>query len=109
MTFQVRRGRPASTRNQDHREEQKCLPSSISTGRAASLLRCVRMCGEGMDVRAGVENRGASSIIGPNVPPTFRRTRSPTWTASSAACASTVCPVGALTSGTYRYKTGRGR
>jgi len=55
--------------------------------RCILCYRCIRMCGEGMDVWAlGVQNRGVSSVIAPNeVAADGSRARS---IASSAACAS---------------------
>jgi NADH-quinone oxidoreductase subunit G len=56
------------------------------------------MCGEGMDVWAlGVQNRGASSVIAPN--------NGDQLDCEQCGMCIDVCPVGALTSGSYRYKT----
>jgi len=58
----------------------------------------VRVCGEGMDVWAlGVQNRGVSSIIAPNQDDHLE--------CEECGMCIDICPVGALTSGTYRYKT----
>src|SRR5664280_2525708 len=60
--------------------------------------RCVRVCGEGLDVWAlGVQNRGVSSIIAPN--------ESDHLDCEECGMCIDICPVGALTSGAYRYKT----
>jgi NADH-quinone oxidoreductase subunit G len=64
------------------------------------------MCGEGMDVFAlGVENRGASSIIAPNVPAQISPDHLAHVDCEQCGMCIDACPVGALTSGTYRYKT----
>jgi NADH-quinone oxidoreductase subunit G len=56
------------------------------------------MCGEGMDVWAlGVQNRGAGSVIAPNMGDHLD--------CEECGMCIDVCPVGALTSGSYRYKT----
>jgi NADH-quinone oxidoreductase subunit G len=58
----------------------------------------VRVCGEGMDVWAlGVQNRGVSSIIAPN--------QNDHLECEECGMCIDICPVGALTSGAYRYKT----
>ncbi|MBI4460355.1 MAG: (2Fe-2S)-binding protein, partial [Acidobacteria bacterium] len=59
--------------------------------------RCVRVCGEGMDVWAlGVVNRGAHSEIAPN--------HGDHLDCEECGMCIDICPVGALTSGAYRYK-----
>jgi NADH-quinone oxidoreductase subunit G len=56
------------------------------------------MCGEGMDVWAlGVQNRGVSSVIAPN--------QNDHLECEECGMCIDICPVGALTSGAYRYKT----
>ncbi len=66
--------------------------------RCILCYRCVRTCGEGMDVWAlGVQNRGVTSIIAPN--------KGDHLDCEECGMCIDVCPVGALTSGTYRYKT----
>jgi NADH-quinone oxidoreductase subunit G len=58
----------------------------------------VRVCGEGMDVWAlGVQNRSVSSIIAPN--------KEDHLECEECGMCIDICPVGALTSGAYRYKT----
>ena len=60
--------------------------------------RCIRVCGEGMDVWAlGIQNRGSSSIIAPN--------KEDHLECEECGMCIDICPVGALTSGAYRYKT----
>src|ERR1700719_773041 len=66
--------------------------------RCILCFRCVRVCDEGMDVKAlGVGMRGAHSIIIPN--------REDHLDCEECGMCIDICPVGALTSGTYRYKT----
>ena len=66
--------------------------------RCILCYRCVRVCGEGMDVWAlGVQNRGVTSVIAPN--------EGDHLDCEECGMCIDVCPVGALTSGTYRYKT----
>jgi len=65
--------------------------------RCILCFRCVRVCDEGMDVKAlGVGMRGANSVIIPN--------RAITWNAR-VRDVHRYLPGRALTSGTYRYKT----
>jgi len=58
----------------------------------------VRVCDEGMDVKAlGVGARGVHSVILPNEPGQLA--------CEECGMCIDICPVGALTSGTYRYNT----
>jgi NADH-quinone oxidoreductase subunit G len=64
------------------------------------------MCGEGMDVFAlGIQNRGASSVIAPNIPAETSPDHLAHVDCEQCGMCIDACPVGALTSGTYRYKT----
>ena len=66
--------------------------------RCILCYRCVRVCNEGMGVDAlGVGNRGVISEIVPNHHDHLECDE-------CGACID-ICPVGALTSGTYRYQT----
>src|SRR3954449_6257318 len=66
--------------------------------RCILCFRCVRVCDEGMGVKAlGVGQRGANSVIIPN--------REDHLDCVECGMCIDICPVGALTSGTYRYKT----
>ena len=96
----------------NHREEQKWSPVVyFDRPRCILCYRCVRVCGEGMDVFAlGVQNRNSSSIIAPNVPAHLSGVVENGVELAKLDCEQCgmcidVCPVGALTSGTYRYKT----
>jgi NADH-quinone oxidoreductase subunit G len=83
----------------NHREEQQWSPVVyFDRPRCILCYRCVRVCGEGMDVWAlGVQNRGVSSIIAPNLEDHLE--------CEECGMCIDICPVGALTSGAYRYKT----
>jgi NADH-quinone oxidoreductase subunit G len=83
----------------NHREEQQWSPVVyFDRPRCILCYRCVRICGEGMDVWAlGVQNRGVSSIIAPNQDDHLE--------CEECGMCIDICPVGALTSGAYRYKT----
>jgi NADH-quinone oxidoreductase subunit G len=66
--------------------------------RCILCYRCVRVCDEGLDVNAyGIGFRGAHSEIIPN--------QGETLECEECGNCIDICPVGALTSGTYRYKT----
>src|SRR4029077_2193372 len=82
-----------------HRPEEKWSELVYYDARRCILcFRCVRVCDEGMDVKAlGVGMRGANSVIIPN--------REDHLECEECGMCIDICPVGALTSGTYRYKT----
>ena len=81
-----------------HVPEQKWSPVVyFDAPRCILCYRCVRVCGEGMDVGAlGVVNRGAHSEIAPN--------HGDHLDCEECGMCIDICPVGALTSGAYRYK-----
>ncbi|HVO62920.1 MAG TPA: NADH-quinone oxidoreductase subunit NuoG [Terriglobales bacterium] len=83
----------------NHHEEQQWSPVVyFDRPRCILCYRCVRVCGEGMDVWAlGIQNRGVSSIIAPN--------KEDHLECEECGMCIDICPVGALTSGAYRYKT----
>src|SRR6266478_5799432 len=83
----------------NHKEEQQWSPVVyFDRPRCILCYRCVRVCGEGMDVWAlGVQNRGVGSIIAPN--------KEDHLECEECGMCIDICPVGALTSGAYRYKT----
>jgi NADH-quinone oxidoreductase subunit G len=105
MTFKYGAGESLYTEAKQHREEQQWSPAVFyDRPRCILCYRCVRMCGEGMDVWAlGVQNRGASSVIAPNVLGTGGQDDH--LDCEQCGMCIDVCPVGALTSGSYRYKT----
>jgi len=82
-----------------HHEEKKF--SSLvfyDWPRCILCYRCIRVCDEGMDVNAyGIGFRGAHSEIIPN--------HGDELECEECGECIDICPVGALTSGTYRYKT----
>jgi len=82
-----------------HRPEEKWSDLVYyDSPRCILCFRCVRVCDEGMDVKAlGVGMRGANSIIIPN--------GGDHLDCEECGMCIDICPVGALTSGTYRYKT----
>jgi len=99
MTFKYGAGESLYAEAKQHREEQQWSPAVFyDRPRCILCYRCVRICGEGMDVWAlGVENRGARSVIAPN--------GGDHLDCEQCGMCIDVCPVGALTSGSYRYKT----
>ncbi|MGA7155594.1 MAG: molybdopterin-dependent oxidoreductase [Acidobacteriaceae bacterium] len=112
MTFKYGAADSFYAEPKNHREEQKWSPIVyFDRPRCILCYRCVRMCGEGMDIFAlGVQNRGASSVIAPNVPAQLSGVVENGEQLAQLDCEQCgmcidACPVGALTSGTYRYKT----
>jgi len=107
MTFKYGAADSFYTEPKNHRDEQKWSPVVyFDRPRCILCYRCVRMCGEGMDIFAlGVENRGSSSVIAPNVPTQLSPEHLPQLDCEQCGMCIDACPVGALTSGTYRYKT----
>jgi NADH-quinone oxidoreductase subunit G len=83
----------------NHKDEQEWSPVVyFDRPRCILCYRCVRVCGEGMDVWAlGVQNRGVVSVIAPN--------KDDHLECEECGMCIDICPVGALTSGAYRYKT----
>ena len=99
MTFTYGAAESKFMEMKNHREEQQWSPVVFfDRPRCILCYRCVRVCGEGMDVWAlGVQNRGVSSIIAPN--------KQDHLECEECGMCIDICPVGALTSGAYRYKT----
>jgi NADH-quinone oxidoreductase subunit G len=107
MTFKYGAADSFYAEPKNHREEQKWSPVVyFDRPRCILCYRCIRMCGEGMDVFAlGIQNRGSSSVIAPNVPAQMSPDDLPHVDCEQCGMCIDACPVGALTSGTYRYKT----
>ncbi|HEY6412819.1 MAG TPA: molybdopterin-dependent oxidoreductase [Edaphobacter sp.] len=107
MTFKYGAADSFYAEPKNHREEQKWSPVVyFDRPRCILCYRCVRMCGEGMDVFAlGIQNRGSSSVIAPNVPADMSPDHLAHVDCEQCGMCIDACPVGALTSGTYRYKT----
>jgi NADH-quinone oxidoreductase subunit G len=99
MTFSYGAAESKYIDAKNHKEEQQWSPVVFfDRPRCILCFRCVRVCGEGMDVWAlGVQNRGVSSIIAPN--------QNDHLDCEECGMCIDICPVGALTSGAYRYKT----
>ena len=107
MTFKYGAADSFYAEPKNHRDEQKWSPVVyFDRPRCILCYRCVRMCGEGMDVFAlGIQNRGSSSVIAPNVPAQLSPEDLPNLDCEQCGMCIDACPVGALTSGAYRYKT----
>jgi len=99
MTFSYGAAESKFMEAKNHKEEQQWSPVVFfDRPRCILCYRCVRVCGEGMDVWAlGVQNRGVSSLIAPN--------KEDHLECEECGMCIDICPVGALTSGAYRYKT----
>jgi len=107
MTFKYGAADSFYAEPKNHREEQKWSPVVyFDRPRCILCYRCIRMCGEGMDVFAlGIQNRGSSSVIAPNIPVSESPDQLAHLDCEECGMCIDACPVGALTSGTYRYKT----
>src|SRR3984893_17427556 len=107
MTFKYGAADSFYAEPKNHREEQKWSPVVyFDRPRCILCYRCVRMCGEGMDVFAlGIQNRGASSVIAPNIPAHMSPDDLAHVDCEQCGMCIDACPVGALTSGSYRYQT----
>jgi NADH-quinone oxidoreductase subunit G len=107
MTFKYGAAESFYTEPKNHREEQQWSPTVyFDRPRCILCYRCVRMCGEGMDVFAlGIQNRGSSAVIAPNIPASQSEDGLQHLDCEECGMCIDVCPVGALTSDTYRYKT----
>ena len=104
MTFKYGAGESRMVDVKRHRDEQQWSPAVFyDRPRCILCYRCIRMCGEGMDVWAlGVHNRGANAVVVPN---DIEKNGGHQLDCEQCGMCIDVCPVGALTSGTYRYKT----
>src|SRR3984893_13246868 len=99
MVFRYGAGESRFTEEKVHTPEKQFSPVVFfDAPRCILCFRCVRVCNEGLGVGAlGVVNRGVLSEIAPNVGDHLECDE-------CGACID-ICPVGALTSGAYRYKT----
>ena len=99
MTFSYGAAESKFMEAKNHKDEQQWSPVVFfDRPRCILCYRCVRVCGEGMDVWAlGVQHRAVSSIIAPN--------KEDHLECEECGMCIDICPVGALTSGAYRYKT----
>ena len=99
MTFKYGAGTSLMVDAKRHRDEQQWSPQVFfDRPRCILCYRCVRVCGEGMDVWAlGIQNRGVSAVIAPN--------NEDHLDCEQCGMCIDACPVGALTSGAYRYRT----
>ena len=99
MVFRYGAGESRFTETKIHVDEKQWSPVVFFDGpRCILCFRCVRICNEGMGVGAlGVINRGVVSEIAPNEGDHLE--------CDECGMCIDICPVGALTSGIYRYKT----
>lgn len=99
MVFRYGAGESRFVENKVHVDEKQWSPIVYyDAPRCILCYRCVRICGEGLGVSAlGVGNRGVVSEIVPN--------KGDHLECDECGACIDICPVGALTSGTYRYKT----
>ncbi|MGH9771935.1 MAG: NADH-quinone oxidoreductase subunit NuoG [Candidatus Acidiferrales bacterium] len=99
MTFRYGLDKTRFIEEKLHYPEEKWSPLVYyDAPRCILCFRCVRVCDEGMDVKAlGVGARGVQSVILPNQPGELA--------CEECGMCIDICPVGALTSGTYRYQT----
>ncbi len=93
MTFSYGAAESKFMEAKNHKDEQQWSPVVFfDRPRCILCYRCVRVCGEGMDVWAlGVQNRSVSSIIAPN--------KEDHLDCEECGMCIDICPVGALTSG----------
>jgi len=99
MAFRYGAGESRFVETKIHVDEKQWSPIVFyDAPRCILCYRCVRICAEGMGVSAlGIGNRGAVSEIVPN--------RGDHLECDECGECIDICPVGALTSGPYRYKT----
>lgn len=98
MVFRYGAGESRFVENKWHVNEKQWSPVVFYDGpRCILCFRCVRVCNEGMGVGAlGIVNRGSVSEIAPN--------DGDHLSCDECGMCIDICPVGALTSGIYRYQ-----
>jgi NADH-quinone oxidoreductase subunit G len=99
MTFRYGFGESRFLEQKQHIDEKQWSPVVyFDRPRCINCYRCVRVCDEGMGLAAlGITNRGVFAEIIPNE-------HDHLFCDECGMCID-ICPVGALTSGAYRYKT----
>ncbi len=99
MVFKYGAGESRFTEVKQHVPEKQWSPVVFYDGpRCILCYRCVRVCNEGMGVGAlGIVNRGVAAEIAPS--------HGDHLECDECGLCIDICPVGALTSGAYRYKT----
>jgi len=99
MVFRYGAGESRFTEVKHHVDEKQWSPVVyFDAPRCILCYRCVRICNEGLGVNAlGITNRGAYSEIAPN--------KGDHLECDECGACIDICPVGALTSGIYRYQT----
>src|SRR5437868_10436662 len=99
MVFRYGAGESRFREAKIHVDEKQWSPVVFyDAPRCILCFRCVRICNEGMGVGAlGIINRGVNSEIAPNHEDHLE--------CDECGMCIDICPVGALTSGPYRYKT----
>ena len=99
MVFRYGAGESRFTEVKHHVDEKQWSPVVyFDAPRCILCYRCVRVCNEGMGVGAlGVVYRGVVSEIAPN--------KGDHLECDECGACIDICPVGALTSGAYRYQT----
>lgn len=100
MTFRYGAAESRFRELKEHQPEERFSPVVYyDSPRCILCFRCVRICNEGMDVKAlGVGARGVRSAIIPNRP-------DGTLQCEECGMCVDICPVGALLPHDYRYKT----
>ena len=99
MVYKYGAGESRFTEVKQHVPEKQWSPVVFYDGpRCILCYRCIRVCDEGMGVGAlGLTNRGIHSEIIPS--------HGDHLECDECGACIDICPVGALTSGAYRYKT----